>query len=202
MRLPVAGCGVKPYRSAFVIVLALALSGFSARGSKTVKFNSSHSTIAFQVRHLFGRAKGQFTKFSGTIDFDREHPEKSSVTATIQVVSIDTGIAKRDEHLRSADFFNVQKFPEIMFKSRRVVPTGADAGEIVGDLTMHGTTRPITLRAQLLGPKDGPATHWRVTTAPLKRSEFGLAWSKSVEAVSMIGDDVTVNIEIEAERAK
>ena len=153
---------------------------------------------------MLGTAKGRFTKFSGTIEVDSEHPEKSSVTATIQAASIDTAIAKRDEHLRSADFFNVQQYPEITFKSRRVKPTGANTGEITGDFTMHGVTRAITLNIQLQGDPGsaakGQTTRWRVTTAPLKRSEFKLGWSKGVETVSMIGDDVAIDIQIEAAR--
>lgn len=158
--------------------------------------------IEFKVRHFFGNAKGKFTKFSGTIDVDREHPEKSSVTATIQAASIDTAIAKRDEHLRGEDFFSVQKFPEITFKSRHVKQTGPNTGDIIGDLTMHGVTRTITLHVQLLGAAEDQKSRWLVTTAPIKRSGFGLSWSKSVEAVSMIGDDVSIDMEIEAVRVK
>jgi polyisoprenoid-binding protein YceI len=197
---------VKLSRLLLAIGLGLAISSSSAVANEIFKIDPAHSTIAFKVRHLFGTAKGKFTKFNGTIDVDREHPEKSSVTVSIQTASIDTANAKRDEHLRSADFFNVQKFPEITFKSRRVKQTGPTAGEITGDLTMHGVTREITLRVELLGTPESAAknqtTHWRVTAAPIKRSEFGLSWSKSVEAVSMIGDEVSVDIQIEAARAK
>jgi polyisoprenoid-binding protein YceI len=184
----------------------LAIAGSSARANDIFKFDQAHSTITFKVRHLLGTAKGKFTKFSGTIEVDREHPEKSSVTATIQAASIDTAIAKRDEHLRTADFFNVQQYPEITFKSRRVKQTGANTGEITGDFTMHGVTRPITLNIQLQGDPGsaakGQTTRWRITTAPLKRSEFELGWSKGVETVSMIGDEVAVDIQIEATRAQ
>ena len=186
--------------------LCLVVSGASARANEIFRFDPSRSTIEFKVRHFLGTAKGKFTKFSGTIDVDREHPEKSSVVATIQTASIDTAIAKRDEHLRSPDFFNVQQYPEITFKSRRVKQTGANTGEITGDFTMHGVTRAIILSVQLLGDPESAAksqtTRWRVTTAPLKRSEFKLGWSKGVETVSMIGDEVSVDIQIEATRAK
>jgi polyisoprenoid-binding protein YceI len=188
-----------------LLALAVTLSLFFARSTEAgdlFKFDPAHSTIAFKVRHFLGSAKGRFTKFSGTIEVDREHPEKSSVVATIQAASIDTAIAKRDEHLRGADFFNVQKFSEITFKSRHVKQTGPNTGDIIGDLTMHGVTRPISLHAQLLGAAEDQASHWRIATAPIKRSEFGLSWSKSVEAVSMIGDDVAVEIQIEADRAR
>jgi polyisoprenoid-binding protein YceI len=145
---------------------------------------------------MLGSAKGRFSKFAGTIAVDRDHPEQSSVTVKIAAASIDTGIAKRDEHLRG-ELFEVGKYPEITFKSRRVKQTGPNKGEIVGDLTMHGVTREITLNVQLVSSDE---TRWRVTTAPLKRSEFRLVFSKSAETVSMIADEVVVDIEIEARR--
>ena len=193
--------------SRLFLALGLLLVGASSVGANEIfKFDPAHSTIAFKVRHMLGSAKGKFTKFNGTIEVDREHPERSSVVATIQAASIDTAIAKRDEHLRNADFFNVQQYPEITFKSRRVKQTGPASGEITGDLTMHGVTRAITLNVQLVGEPESaaknPTTRWRVTTAPLKRSEFKLGWSKGVETVSMIGDDVAVDIQIEATRAR
>jgi polyisoprenoid-binding protein YceI len=193
---------VKTSRLLFVTGLCLAIGASSALANDIFRFDPSHSIVAFKVRHMLGTAKGRFTKFGGTIDVDRERPEKSSVVATIQAASIDTAIAKRDEHLRGEDFFNVRKFPEITFKSRQVKQTGPNTGDIIGDLTMHGATRTITLHAQLLGAAEGQTSRWRITTAPIKRSEFGLVWSKSVEAVSMIGDDVAVDIQIEAARAK
>jgi polyisoprenoid-binding protein YceI len=178
------------------LFLAIALSA-TAEAGETYKIDPAHSTIAFSVRHMLGTAKGRFSKFSGTIVVDRDHLEQSSVTVTIDAASIDTGIAKRDEHLRG-ELFNVAKYPEITFKSRRVKQTGANTGEIVGDLTMHGATRAITLNVRLLSNPE--SSRWHVTTAPLKRSEFGLVFSKSAETVSMIADDVAVEIEIEARR--
>src|SRR4030081_3933685 len=119
---------MKSSRLLLALGLCLGVGGSSARANEIFKFDPAHSTIAFKVRHLLGSAKGKFTRFSGTIDVDREHPEKSSVVATIKAASIDTAIAKRDEHLRSVDFFDVGKFPEITFKSRRVKQTGANTG--------------------------------------------------------------------------
>jgi polyisoprenoid-binding protein YceI len=175
-------------------------------GAETYKFDPARSKIAFQLRHLLGTARGEFHKFTGTIDFDREHPERSTVTAAIQVASIDTKIAKRDQHLRSADFFDAAKFPEITFRSRAVKRTGADSGDITGDLTMHGITRPITLHVKLASPITGdslPArTRWQVTTDPIHRKDFNLVFSGSTEAISGIGQDVMPAIEIEAVRAE
>jgi polyisoprenoid-binding protein YceI len=171
----------------------------------TFKIDSAHSTIAFKVRHMLGTAKGHFAKFKGTIEVDREHPEQSEVTVAIDAASINTGIARRDDHLRG-ELFDVARYPELTFQSRRVKQTGARSGEISGDLTMHGVTRAITLQVQLLSEPDAlgknPTSRWRATTAPLKRSQFGLVFSKSAETVSMIGDEVTIDIEIEARRVK
>lgn len=198
--LPAASCRVvrEPYpavvRVICLVLVSLLALGPPVQASETSKIDPAHSTIAFKVRHMLGSAKGKFSKFSGTIVVDRDHPEQSSVTVKIAASSIDTGIAKRDEHLRE-ELFQVAKYPEITFASRRVKQTGTTSGEIVGDLTMRGVTREITLTIQLLSSDGG---RWRVTTAPLHRSQFGLVFSKSAETVSMIADDVSVEIEIVA----
>ena len=178
-----------------LVLCATVFVSVTARAGDSFKIDPAHSTIAFKVRHMLGSARGKFSKFSGRIVVDRDHPEQSSVTVKIAASSIDTGIAKRDEHLRG-ELFNVANYPEITFSSRRVKQTGDSSGEIVGDLTMHGVTRSIVLNVQFL------ANRWHVTTAPLKRSQFGLVFSKSAETVSMIADEVAVDIEIEAKRAE
>ena len=188
-----------------ISVSCLVVIASPVRG-ETYKFDPTHSKIAFQLRHLLGTARGEFHKFSGTIDFDREHPDRSTVTAIIQVASIDTKIAKRDQHLRSADFFDAAKFSEITFRSRAVKRTGANSGDITGDLTMHGVTRPMTLHVKLASPITGdslPArTRWQVTTDPIHRKDFNLVFSGSTEAISGIGQEVMPAIEIEAVRAE
>jgi polyisoprenoid-binding protein YceI len=165
-------------------------------------FDQDRSTIGFEVHHLLGMARGQFHKFSGTIDLDRDQPERSSVIAKIQVASIDTGIRKRDEHLRSPDFFNAAKFPEITFQSRAVKRKGERTGDVSGDFTMHGVKRPVVLHVELLRNASDQRSRWKVTTAPLKRREFDLLFGATAEAISGIGQDVSVNIEIEAGRAR
>ena len=182
-----------------LVLLGVAVFSTSALASETFQIDPSRSTIAFKVRHMLGTAKGKFSKFSGTFVVDRDHPEQSAVSVTITAASIDTGISKRDEHLRG-ELFDVARSPEIAFKSRWVKQTGANSGEINGELTMHGVARPVTLNVQLLTTAQG--NRWRVTTAPLKRSQFGLLFSKSAETVSMIAEDVAVDIEIEAKRAE
>ncbi len=188
--------------SATVAVLYL-LTLAKAPG-ETYRIESARSKIGFKVHQFVTTVTGKFTRFGSVLEFDREHPEKSSVSATIQVRSVDTGIRKRDEHLCSAEFFDAAKFPEITFKSRSVKQTAPDSGDIVGDFTMHGVTKPVTLHVKSLTKIDRQAetTRWQVTTEPLSRSEFALRWPKTLESVSMIGDAVAVNIEIVATAAR
>jgi polyisoprenoid-binding protein YceI len=185
------------------LVLIVAALSSSALANEEYKFDQSRSTIGFTVHQYLGTTHGKFGKFSGKIDIDREHPEKSSVVAKIEVASIDTRIQKRDNHLRSPEFFNVEKFPEITFKSRSVRRTGPQSGDIAGDLTMHGVTKPITLHVKLLTPAtDTKQTRWAVTTEPLKRRDFNLMFSQGAEAISGISQTVAINIEIEATRVQ
>ena len=174
-----------------------------ASATETYKFDPSGSTIGFAVHQFLGTTHGKFSKFSGRIEIDREHPENSSVTAQIAVRGIDTRIKARDDHLRSAEFFNVEKFPYITFKSRSVKRTGPQSGDIAGDLTMHGVTKPITLHVKLLTPiSDTSRTRWTVTTDPITRRDFNLLFAPAMEAISGISQTVEINIEIEAKRAE
>ncbi len=183
-------------------ILATAIHSLAAAG-ETYKFDQARSTIGFSVHQFLGNTHGKFKKFEGKIDIDREHPQNSSVTTRIDVRSIDTEIVKRDNHLRSPEFFNVEKYPEITFKSRSVKQTGPQAGDIAGDLTMHGVTKTITLHVKLLtSPDDSKQTRWSVTTEPLKRRDFNLMFAQAAESMSGISQTVTVNIEIEATRAQ
>src|SRR5437016_35721 len=171
--------------------------------NETYKFDPSGSMIGFTVHQFLGTTHGKFTRFNGKIDIDREHPENSSVTAQIDVRSIDTQIKKRDDHLRSPEFFNVEKFPQMTFKGRNVKRTGPQSGDILGDLTMHGVTRPITLHVKLLTPvNDTSRARWAVTTEAIARRDFNLMFAQAAEAVSGISQTVAINIEIEAKRAQ
>ena len=188
---------------ALTSVIAIAATSLTAQANEIYKFDQARSTIGFSVHQYLGPTHGKFAQFDGKIEIDREHPEKSSVVARIQVRSIDTGIEKRDNHLRSAEFFNVEKFPEMTFKSRSVKQTGAESGDILGDLTMHGVTKPVTLHVKLLTPaQETKQSRWGVTTEPLKRRDFNLMFGSSAEAVSGVSQAVSVNIEIEATRAQ
>lgn len=189
-----------------LLFLGFALGSVAgARADETYQIDPVHSSIGFKVRHFFSNVDGSFKKFEGTIHLDSEHPEKSSVNATIQTASIDTGNEKRDSHLKSDEFFDAAKFPTITFRSKSVKQTGPESGDIVGDLTMHGVTKEVTLHAKFLGKGKGLGDHaisgWEVTADPLKRAEYGLTWSKTIEGTAVIGDDVRVTIEVEADKA-
>jgi polyisoprenoid-binding protein YceI len=186
-----------------IAVFVLGGLGTAASAAESYKFDPSGSTIGFSVHQFLGTTLGKFTSFSGRIEVDREHPENSSVIAQIDVRSIDTRIKKRDDHLRSAEFFNVEKFPRMTFKSRSVKRTGPQSGDILGDLTMHGVTKPITLHVKLLTPiNETGRARWSVTTEPITRRDFNLMFAPAAESVSGISQTVAINIEIEAKRAQ
>lgn len=193
---------MKTFARAFLIGLACAAVVSPTRAGETYKIDAAHSIIGFKVHQFLGTTSGKFSQFSGTIEIDREHPERSSVMTKILVNSLTTGNQKRDDHLRSPDFFNVGKFPQMTFKSRSVKQTGAQSGDILGDLTMHGVTKPVTLHVRLTSPlKDSQLperSRWEVTTDPLKRRDFELLFSRSAEAISGIGQEVSLRLEIEA----
>jgi len=185
------------------LVAAVAVVSLSsaALANETYRFGPSGSTIGFSVHQFLGTTQGKFTKFNGKVDVDREHPENSSVTAQIDVRSIDTRIKKRDDHLRSAEFFNVDKYPQMTFKSQSVKQTGPQSGDILGDLTMHGVTRSITVHVRLLTPlNDTSRTRWAITVDPITRRDFNLMFAPATETVSGISQTVPINIEIEAKR--
>jgi polyisoprenoid-binding protein YceI len=197
-------CGARARRlQLWIVALLISAVVAVASAKESYKFDRSGSTIGFTVHQFLGTTRGKFTNFSGTIEVDREHPENSSVIAQIDVQSIDTRIKKRDDHLRSAEFFNVERFPRITFKSRSVKRTGPQSGDILGDLTMHGVTKPITLRVKLLTPiNETGQTRWSVTSDPITRRDFNLMFTPAAESISGISQTVAINIEIEAKRAE
>ncbi len=182
--------------SAFV----LAQSAFTA---DTYVFDKVHSTMGFQVRHLFSKVPGKFDDFAGKIQFDEANPESSTVEVKIKTASVDTGVAMRDKDLRSTNFFDVEKFPEITFTSKSVKRTGETTGEVTGDLTMHGVTKEVVLNVELLGKGAGlegkTVSGWEAKTN-LKRSEFGLSWNKMIEGTQVVGDDVEIDLHVEADK--
>ena len=160
----------------------------------------SHSEILFQVRHLVTKVRGRFDDFDGTITFDEGNPAASSVSVTIQSASIDTNEKDRDTHLRSADFFDVEKFPTLTFASKSVSGSGSSYS-VVGDLTIHGTTREVTLPATFLGHAKDPWGNARVgfeTELTVNRKDFGLNWNAALEAGGfLVGDEVKISLSVQ-----
>jgi len=183
----------------------LLVARISFAGSETYKIDPVHSTIGFKVRHLAGNVTGRFADVTGTIHADPDHPENSTVEATIQARSINTANEKRDGHLKSADFFDVEKFTTITFKSKKVKQLDKETADVIGDLTIHGVTKEVTLHVQFLGKGKGmdgtPQTGWEATTK-INRTEFGLVWSRMIEGTSVVGDDVNIDLQIESDLVK
>ncbi len=165
-------------------------------------FDTAHSHIAFTVRHMvFAKVRGEFTSWRGTIAIDDTDVSKSSLSVWVAVSSIDTHEAKRDAHLKSADFFDVDNHPEMTFKSTAIKALGQGKLEIQGDLTIRGTTRSVTLGAEELGRGKDPWGNQRVgfsARAQIERSEFGLKWNQVLEAGGvLVGEKVDLELDVE-----
>lgn len=171
----------------------------------TYQIDTSHSNIDFSIRHLvIAKVRGRFTQFTGTVELDDADITKSTVRAEIAAASISTNEPKRDEHLRSADFFDVETFPLLTFASKQVTKDGDDL-KVLGDLTIHGVTREVTLAVEQLGATKDPWGNQRLAfsaRASIDRKEFGLHWNQVLEAGGfLVGDKVELSLDIEAIRA-
>ncbi len=194
---------------AVVLLAASALPGTAAvpaSATGTWNVDKVHSEVAFQVRHFVSKVRGVFTDFAGTIKIDAEKPETSSVEFTIKAASINTNEPKRDAHLRSPDFFDAEKFPELKFTSRKVVRKTDTTYDVVGDLTMRGVTKEITLPVTFSGVVKDPWGLERAgfeTSITLNRQDYGIKWNKALDQGGyMLSDDVSVTINLETTKAK
>lgn len=166
----------------FILSLLLGLLSFgataSAQDAPTWKIDPVHSNVLFRIKHLgVGYVFGEFNKKGGTIEFDPKNPASASIDLVIDTESVDTNVDKRDNHLRSPDFFEVKQFPKATFKSKKWVKRSEDRFDVTGDLTVHGVTKTITVPVELVGMgKDGQGTE-RVgfmTTFSVDRRDFGI----------------------------
>ena len=183
--------------------LTLLLPALAAAEAATYKVDPSHSAVSFTIRHFVSNVPGRFRDFDGVIKYDKQNPAASSVNFTVQAASIDTDNNDRDEHLRGADFFDVQKFPTLTFSSTSVKAKDAHNLEVTGDLTMHGVTRKVTIPVQVLGSMKTPRGEKAgfESSFTLDRKEYGVVWNRVLDAGgSILGDEVKVNIAIEADR--
>ncbi len=179
---------------------ALALATVASAAVETYKIDPVHSSVGFTIRHFFSQVPGAFTKFQGVIVADRDHLENSTVSATIDVASVDTRVAKRDDDLRSKNFFNVAEFPTMTFKSKSWKSTGDDTFDVTGDLTIKGVTKEVVLKVKSLGFGPGMRgamlSGWEATTT-VNRNDFGITTYPK-----MLGDEVPITINIEADLQK
>jgi len=189
--------------AALAVAVALASPALAA---DTYQFDKAHTTVGFQVRHIFTMLGGKFQDFSGTIKVDRAKPESSSVEFTIQAASIFTNEPKRDEHLKSPDFFDVASHPTITFKSTSVKPSGDNAYQVTGDLTMRGVTKSITIPVTFLGEGKDPWGNEKMgfeTSTTLNRKDYGINWNKALDQGGvLVADEVKVQVSVEANKVK
>jgi polyisoprenoid-binding protein YceI len=190
-------------KAVFVLgALAIALTVSDLQATETYTIDPVHSGVTFKIRHLVSKTPGRFDDFGGTITLDREDMTKSSVEFTIKAASIDTDNEDRDKHLRSADFFEVEKYPEITFKSTKIEKHEGDTYHVTGDFTMHGVTKSITIPVEILGfgptPSGGKVAGFE-TKFEINRKDYGIIWNKALDAGGLIlGEDVEVAITLEA----
>ena len=168
----------------------------------TYKIDPAHSEVFFQVRHLVTKVRGRFSDFEGTITYDEANPEASSVNFSIKTASIDTNVADRDTHLRSADFFSAEEHPTLTFRSKKITKKGGDSFDVVGDLSMRGTTKEITLPVSFLGHATDPWGGKRVgfeAETTVNRKDYGLNWNAALETGGLlVGDEVKVSLSVQA----
>jgi len=162
-----------------------------------------HSAIHFWVRHMvISKVHGRFAKWSGAIQLDEQDPTRSSVDVRIETASIDTQVADRDAHLRSPDFLDAARYPQMTFRSKRIEKAGGSAYRLVGDLELHGVTREVTLEAEFAGTGKDPWGNERAgfsAKATLDRRDFGLVWNAALETGGvLVGEKVEIAIELEA----
>jgi polyisoprenoid-binding protein YceI len=167
------------------------------------EIDSTHSGVHFSVRHMVvAKVRGQFARWSGTISVEDGDLARASVNAVIDASSIETGLSDRDAHLKSADFLDVAKHPELTFKSTRVEKLGDERLRVVGELTIRGTTREVALDVEYAGQTKDPWGNVRAgftAKTSLDRKDFGLSWNQVLEAGGvLVGDSVTIEIEVEA----
>jgi polyisoprenoid-binding protein YceI len=168
----------------------------------TWSIDPAHSHVEFAVKHLMiSTVKGRFGVVNGTVRTDESDPAKGQVEVEIDAASIDTREAQRDTHLKSADFFDVEKFPRLTFKSTRIAGVDGDSFKLTGDLTIHGVTRPVTLDVTSEGRGKDPWGGERAgfsATGKIKRSEFGLTWNQVLETGGfVVGDDIKISLDVE-----
>ena len=183
---------------------AWAFSAFISKAADTYNLDPAHSTVGFAVTHMvINTVHGKFNEFTGTVSLDGNQLKEAS--GTIQAKSVDTGIERRDNHLRSPDFFDAAKYPTITFQSKRAEKQGNDT-VLIGDFTMHGVTKELSLPVTVKGPIKDPWGNSRIglqARAKLNRRDYGLKYNQALETGGLVvGDEIELEINAEAVKAK
>ena len=193
----------RPTRS-LALMLALGLLIPALGHAATWELDPAHSSIGFAIRHMMiSTVRGQFRTFTGKAVGDPASPGSASIEASIDAASIDTANEKRDAHLKTADFLDVEKFPKITFKSKTIEPAGAGKAKVTGDLTLHGVTKQVVLDVEGPTPviKDpmGNTKAGAHATTKINRKDFGIVWNKTMDGGGlMVGDEIDITIDVEA----
>lgn len=188
-------------RPAFTALALLVVASAAFAAPVKYAIDKPHTEVGFDVRHFFTKVHGRFNDFQGTIVFDEKDPAKISVDASAVTASISTDNERRDGHLKSADFFDAEKFPTLTFKSTKVTANGKGKYKVAGDLTMRGVTKPVVFDGEFFGAGatgNGNKAGFSATTV-VNRKDFGINWNKTLDNGGvMLGDDVTITLNIEA----
>ncbi len=188
---------------AAVVAVGVVAGAASTADAQIWSIDSAHTAAQFAVRHMMvSTVRGQLGKVTGTVEYDPASPASTKIDATIDVTGINTRETARDNHLRSADFFDVAKYPTMTFKSARVDPAAGGGFKVTGELTIKGVTKPVVLEVEPLRPpiKDqrGGARTGTSATAKINRQDFGVSWSRLLDGGGVVvGDEVSIVIDIE-----
>ncbi len=189
------------------LFLVLAIAAITTQSAWAAVYNvdAEHSSVSFKIRHLLSKTMGTFKKFEGTIEYEAGKPETWKAQGSIDVASMDTAVPQRDKHLLTADFFDVEKFPKITFKTTGVKNVTDTKATVDGLITIHGIEKPIILDVEILGVANDPWGNVRSAysaTTKINRKDFGIVWNKTLDAGGlMLGEEVEITIEVEGIKA-
>jgi polyisoprenoid-binding protein YceI len=193
------------FRKTLLAAALIATSAVAARAD-VYTIDKGHSEVSFQVRHLVTQVRGGFNDYEGTINLDPANLEKSSVNFKIKADSIDTNLPDRDKHLKGEDFFYVEKYPEITFKSKGIKKADKDTYNVTGTLTMRGVSKEVTLPVTFLGTVKDPWGNEKAgfaTDLTLNRKDYGINWNAALDNGGVVlSDDVKISINLETQKKK
>jgi len=189
-----------------ILILSVVLAAAASARAETFVIDTAHSTVNFKAKHVVGKVPGRFKTFSGSFTFEKGKPKTWSAEAKIDPASIDTDNEKRDGHLKSPDFFDVAKCPDMTFKSTKVANVRGDHAKLFGDLTMHCITKPVVLDLEIDGEGKDPWGNESASfsaTATIDRKDWGIVWNKTLDnGGTLVGDKIEIDLEVSGSPAK